>query len=110
VNLNDMSLGHRVMLTVAIVVIIIIVLGLFGYLSGRWEAEAQFLPPSKWDGRLIELDKQALEQAYLEQMGHVFSIWVKDGVADPSRARVGFGNARKGYAAAMTAIEKREQQ
>jgi hypothetical protein len=110
-QLDEMTLGHRVMLTVAIVVIIVIVLALFGYLSGRWDdAQAQPLLSSKWDGRLVELDKQALEQAYLDQMGHIFSVWLKHGVDDPKHARVGFNNARKGYNAAMIEIEKREQQ
>jgi hypothetical protein len=108
--LEDMSIGNRIALTVVIVLVILFLLAAFGYFTGRWdEADAQIVASSKWDDRLIELDKQALEQAYLEQMGHVFSIWLKDGVTDPSRARVGFGNARKGYGAAMTEIEKRER-
>jgi hypothetical protein len=63
---------------------------------------------SQYEPRMIELDKQALDQAYATQMAHVFGIWIKDGIADSSRARVGFANARKGYDAAMTEIEKRQ--
>jgi hypothetical protein len=107
-DLHEMSLGHRVMLTVAIVVIILILLAAFGYFTGRWEAEAQNITSSKWDHRMIELDKQAVDQSYILQMSHVFSIWMKDGVTDSSRARIGFANARKGYDAAMTEIERRE--
>src|SRR5881392_3896077 len=107
-DLNDMSLGHRVMVTVAVVVVIMLILACIGYLSGRWEeAQAQVIP-SKWEEHLVGLDKQALDQAYTAQMAHVFGIWIKDGVSDPSRARVGFANARKGYNSAMTEIEKRD--
>jgi len=64
---------------------------------------------SRHERRLIELDRQAVDQAYVAHAVNVFSIWLKDGVGDPSRAKVGFGNARRGYDAATTAIEVREQ-
>jgi hypothetical protein len=64
---------------------------------------------SRYEPHLIELDKRALDQAYTTQAAHVFGIWIKDGVGDASRAKVGFANARKGYDAAMTAIAVREQ-
>jgi hypothetical protein len=67
------------------------------------------LQPSQYEPHLIELDKRALDQAYTTQAAHVFGIWIKDGVGDASRAKVGFANARKGYDAAMTAIAVREQ-
>jgi hypothetical protein len=38
-NLRDMSLGHRVMLTVAVVIILLLLLAAFGYVTGRWEVE-----------------------------------------------------------------------
>lgn len=64
---------------------------------------------SRYERRIIELDKQAVDQAYITHAANVFGIWIKDGVADPSRAKVGFANARKGYDAAMMAIVTREQ-
>jgi hypothetical protein len=109
-DLHEMNIGQRAIVTVVIVVVILLVLALIGYLSGRWEeAQAQTIAPSKWDSRMIELDKQALDRAYVAQVGHVFDIWIKDGVADPSRATRGFANARKGYNAAMIEIERREK-
>lgn len=108
-DLQDMTLGQRVMVTVAIVVLIMLALALVGYISGRWE-EAQAEPlPSRWESRLIELDKDALDRAYVSQVGHIFDIWIKDGVDDPSRATRGFTNARKGYNAGMVKIEQRQQ-
>ena len=109
-RLEDMSIGHRVALTVAIVLVILFALALCGYLTGGWEdAGAATLPPSKYDKRIIELDRLALEQAYMTQIVHVFSIWVKDGLPPPQRAAVGFRNARQGYVDAMNEIERREQ-
>jgi hypothetical protein len=106
--LEEYSLGERVVATTVIVILVILLLALIGYLTGGWEpAEAQAVT-GKWDERLLVLDKQALDKAYTDQMAHVFSIWIKDGVTDSSRARVGFSNARKGYNAAMSEIEKRE--
>jgi hypothetical protein len=72
--------------------------------------QAQAVVPTKWDDRMIDLDKQALDQAYVAQMAHVFGIWIKDGVGDPARARVGFSNARKGYTAAMNEVERRSEE
>ena len=107
-----MTLGQRIVFTFVLVFVLLLLLAAFGYLTGRWDeagAAPQPIPPSKWEDRIIELDKQALDLAYVTQMGHVFSIWVKDGVLDPSRARVGFGNARRAYNDAMIEIEKRER-
>lgn len=108
-DLRDMNIGERAIATVIIVVTIMLVLAFIGYVSGRWEVEAAPVVISPYETHLIELDKQALDRAYATQMGQVFSIWIKDGVADPSRARVGFANARKGYNAAMIDIEQRQR-
>lgn len=110
IDLDHMDLGKRVMLTVAIVLAALGLIALVGYLSGGWDdAQGAPVPPSKWDSRLIELDKDALDKAYVAQMGHIFEIWIKDGVADSSRATRGFANARKGYNAAMSEIEQRQR-
>lgn len=108
-----MTFGQRFALTIVICLAILFALALAGYLTGGWDdAGAQPLQPptlSKYERRIIELDKQAIDQAYVTHAANVFGIWIKDGVADPSRAKVGFANARKGYDAAMTAIMVREQ-
>lgn len=108
--IQRMTFGQRFALTIVICLVILFALALFGYLTGAWntDATAQSLP-SRWEGRLLELDKQALDQAYIAHAASVFGIWIKDGVSDPSRARIGFANARKGYDAARAAINVREQ-
>ena len=65
-------------------------------------------PPSKWDRRITELDRQAVEAAYAEQIRQLFSVWMKDARDQPDRAINGARQARRAYIAAMTEIEKRE--
>ena len=112
-DLHEMSFGQRAMLTVAIVVIILIVLALFGYLTGRWEVEAQGAPliSSKWDDHIDELERQALDDAFKKYIGQLYNIWVTDNYQPriPPRALTGARNARDAYIRSMDAIEKREQ-
>ena len=35
--LSEMSLGHRAMITVAVLVVILILMALYGYFSGSWD-------------------------------------------------------------------------
>jgi len=104
-----MSLGQRVAITVAIVLAILFALALIGYLTGRWDsAEGQTLPPSKFDARLIALDKEALDEAYKSRVLHLFEVWMKDETGQPGRASVGVRQARRAYIEAMTKVEQRE--
>lgn len=107
-DLQDMHIGQRVMLTVALIVIIIILLACVGYLSGRWEAEAQTVPPSKFDKRIAELDREAIDLAYKEKIQALFNTWLSDPSEQPSRAVKGAQNARRAYIGAMQAIERKE--
>jgi hypothetical protein len=108
--LEEIPIRRRIMLTLAIVIVILLLLAAFGYLTGRWdEAGAQAITNSKWDGRLIELDKQALDDAYKAQLMLVWKNWLLDG-GPPTRHATGFARARNGYIASMSEIEKRERQ
>lgn len=108
--LEDMSLGHRVMLTVAVVLIVLLVAACVGYLSGRWEvaAESAAMSPSKFDDRLLALDREAVDNAYRSKIEGLIAVWLKDETGQPQRAVNGARNARKAYIAAMTEVEKRE--
>jgi hypothetical protein len=109
-DLHELSIGQRVVLTFVIVIVILLLLAAFGYLTGRWdEADAQVLAPSKFDSDLIAIDKEAVKQAYHDQVVHLFAVWMKDEKGQPDRALVGVRQARRAYIEAMTAIEKREQ-
>jgi hypothetical protein len=109
-NLHELSIRQRIVLTFIIIIVILLLLAALGYLTGRWdEAGAQAITSSKWDGRMIELDKEALDDAYKAQLMLVWKNWLLDG-GQPTRHAVGFAKARNGYIASMTEIEKRKQQ
>jgi hypothetical protein len=110
-DLEDMSIGHRIAITVIIVLVILFALALFGYLSGRWEVEAQPLIPSKYDDQIDELERQALGEAFKKHIMQLYSVWVTDNYQPriPPKAIVGARNARDAYIRSMEAIEKREQ-
>jgi hypothetical protein len=107
-NLEDMSLGHRIAITVVIVLAILFALALFGYLTGGWDAEAQVVPPSKYDKHIAELDRAAIDEAYKEKIIALFQTWLSDPSEQPSRAVKGAQNARRAYIGAMQAIERKE--
>jgi hypothetical protein len=110
-RLEDISLGHRVAITVVIVLVILFALALYGYLTGGWEAEAQTqrLPISKYEKHLLELDREAADQAYKDQIVHLFQTWMKDDHDQPARATVGARQARSAYDRVVNAIEERER-
>jgi hypothetical protein len=107
-KLEDLSIGHRIAISVIIVLAILFALALFGYLTGGWEAEAQVVPPSKFDKRIAELDREAIDEAYKEKIIALFNTWLSDPSEQPSRAVKGAQNARRAYIGAMQAIERRE--
>jgi hypothetical protein len=111
-RLEDISIGNRIALTVAIVVIVIILLACVGYLGGRWEAEAEVVVmPSKYDDQIDELERQALGEAFKKHIMQLYSVWVTDNYQPrfPPKAVVGARNARDAYIRGMDAIEKREK-
>jgi len=110
---RNLSVGHRIAITVIIVLVILFALALIGYLSGRWEAEAQGAPvaSSKWDDQIDELERQAIGEAFKKHIAQLYSVWVTDNYQPkiPPKALVGARNARDAYIRSMEAIEKREQ-
>ena len=108
--LEDYSIGHRIAISFIIVVVVLLLLALIGWLSGGWEeVKAQEALSSRFDGDLIELDKEAVKQAYHDQVVHLFAIWMKDETGQPGRMTVGVRQARRAYIEAMTKIEERER-
>jgi hypothetical protein len=108
-RLEDMSIGQRIVLTIAIVIILLLVVAMASYLAGRWEVEAAAAPPTKYDTRIAELDREAINNAYRRKVEKLFEIWLADATGQPQRATAGVANARKAYIGAMTAIERREE-
>jgi hypothetical protein len=120
-NLQDMSIGQRIILTAVIVIVILLLLAAFGYFTGRWEEASAAtasrksivddIPIEKDEAHILALDREALDKAYRDHIGLVFSVWMKDpnDPDAPRRAGQGARNARKGYAISRDRIEEREQ-
>lgn len=64
--------------------------------------------PSDFDGRITQLDTEAIEAAYRAQIEHLFQTWMKDDSGQPQRAITGARQARKAFIATMNAINKRK--
>jgi len=90
----------------------------FGYCTSAGGEPASRLSPkgtfvgkaSPYDDRLIELDKQAVEDAYRRQLELLFSTWMKDDSGQPQRLMVGVQQARRAYILSMGEIEKRARE
>jgi hypothetical protein len=94
---------------VVIIIAVLLALGLLLFLpdaAGEIKHDEVF---AKYEERLIFLERQAAEEAYHDQIRHLFLTWAKDETGQPGRALVGAQRARKMYAAVMDALDKREQ-
>jgi hypothetical protein len=100
------SIATRIITTIIIIIVVLFVLFIIGLFTR--EVEGQSIPQSKWDARMLELDKLALDDAYRTQLGLLFSVWLKDDPADISRISRGLNNARRAYVAAADKIAQRE--
>src|SRR5215475_8429147 len=113
-DLENVPLLHRAVLTFIIIVIVLLALALIGFLSGGWDdargqALVLTLPPSKWDSKILELDKEALDEAYRTKMRQLFDVWVREGRENPERPMKGGAEAKRAYIELMKIYEAREQ-
>lgn len=93
----------------SIAIATVLVIAAIGYAVFS-ESQAQVPPPlPKYDTRLIELDRQAVERAYSQQAVHLFQQWMKDDTRQPERMTQGLIQARSAYSQAMERIEERER-
>jgi|SRR5262245_26321572 len=109
------SLAERVITTMIIVIAVLILLAVIGWCTGRWEQNAQAqpmvltLPPTKWDQKMLELDKQALDEAYVAKIKQLFDVWVREGLSSPEGPVKGHAQAQRAYVYGQQALEIREQ-
>jgi hypothetical protein len=100
---RELSVGHRIAITVIIVLAVLLALAACGYFIGAWEAdennahvydlasaEAQSqshtcLGPEERE-HLRALTLKAIDQAYENQIGRLFEVWMKDSHEQPKRA------------------------
>jgi hypothetical protein len=116
-DLHEMTIGQRIVLTAAIVIIVLLLLAVFGYLTGRWDEAGGAplpVPPlvrSKYDERLLALDREGIEAAYRAQVTLLFQNWMKDpDVGQPHRALTGLRNAARAYITSMDGAARREEE
>jgi hypothetical protein len=109
-SLNDMSIAKRFVITMIIIIVVILALFIIDLFTREVESQTLLLPKTPYDSRLIELDKQALDEAYRDRIMHLFVVWMRDEQGQPGRALIGVQQARRAYILATMAIEKRERE
>jgi hypothetical protein len=97
-----------------IVVLAIVVFVWLAYRFPVWEAQGQdldddFISPPQYESRLIELDRAAIEKAYMQQITFLFQQWMKDDTDQPRRAKRGINHAKDAYIRGLKQIELREK-
>ena len=65
---------------------------------------------SKYEGRLLELERAAIDDAFKQKITSLWIVWMSDDKGQPARAVAGATLARKAYIASMREIERREQE
>jgi hypothetical protein len=122
-RLENLSIGHRIAITVVIVLAILFALALYGYFTGGWEneehggytmasasAEVQTsYVITKFEPRLLELEREAIDEAFRQKITSLWIVWMSDDRGQPGRAVNGAIQARKAYIASMERIEQRER-
>ena len=104
----DILKNTRVIGTIVSIIVVVIILGIYACVAvDDTQAESSDVP---WTPRLIELHKQALDDAYKKHVGLLYDIWMKDySEGQPKRAITGATNARRAYLSVLAEIEKRER-
>lgn len=62
------------------------------------------------DEHLLRLDKQALDEAYRDQLKKLFSVWMSSQAGDSTNFRNGLKLARRAYNQVVEQIEKRREE
>jgi hypothetical protein len=112
--LQELSLLQRIALAIAIVAITVLVLIFISWLANG-QADAQVKSGQDLYGdlplnpALLQLDKRALDEAYEEQVRHLFRIWVGGQARSDKEISTGLDIARRAYSAAAAQIAKRER-
>jgi len=110
--LEDLTLGKRVVVAMAIIVCVLLALFIFTRLLDGAGAEGQGDPQLyegvPLDAMLLRLDKRALDEAYHSHLIKLFSVWLAEGARDATHFTNGLRIARKSYYVAAGQIAKRD--
>lgn len=108
-TLETLPLRKRVVLAAAIVFGVLLWLALVS----RSPSAARDIPlydGVPLDAALLQMDKQALNDAYRQQLVHLFNIWLKGQATSTKEISNGLRIARESYYKAVQQIAEREQQ
>jgi hypothetical protein len=115
-RLEDLPVGHRVIITFCIVLVVLFALALIGYLTGGWdqaEGAAPAVEPeiTKFESDVLALDREAMDKAFIAHLQLLFTTWMKDYGTEGVEGRVirGAQNGRRAYIKAREALEQREK-
>jgi len=102
-----------------IIVLVLIASGLIGgsiklFMTGpdgeyHIAAADEPLFTSKYDDRLLELEKQAIDNGYRQKAEDLIRVWFLEEHGQPARFLTGVRAARKKYIDMQNALEKREK-
>lgn len=120
-TLADLSFGHRVALTVAVVLAVMLLLAIIGYLTGRW-SDAENYALAAEESHIVQLEPcmdetsreairvimfDAVDDALHDHIKNLYAVMMKDyGAPSASRAKVGMTQGVKAHQAARIAITK----
>ena len=113
--LEQLPLGQRIIVAILITVAALIALLVLGRLFGADEAAGQPSRPDFYtdlpvDSQLLRRDRQALDDAYQQQLVHLFTIWLKGQAYSDKEIATGLKIARRAYATAAEQITRREEE
>jgi hypothetical protein len=112
-RLEDLSIGMRIVVLIAISLIVLFalfILGMFSVEGAAQDEPIEIYAGVPIDRKFLELDKKALDEAYGKHLLLLFSVWLKAGDADGAkRFATGMRIARGAYTQASREITKREQ-
>ena len=114
--LESLPIASRVLIGIAAVAAAFFLISMLNFCAPESQGEEArgplaYASNSPYEKRLIELDKEAIEQAYQAHIQKLFHIWVTDYVAGETRqprATKGAQNARGAFERSMEAIKARE--
>jgi len=108
--LEEQTITARIVTTAIIIIVILIILSFIGWCGGAGgQPLVLMLPPSPFDAKILELDRRALDEAYVNKLRHLYDVYVASGREAPERPMKGAAEARRAYIDIMKAIEAREQ-
>jgi hypothetical protein len=108
--IDDKTLRHYFYAIIALAVACLLAYVLLSFARDDVGSQEQLYQGVPLNEHLLQVDKEALELAYKDQLKLLFSVWLKDDITTVHRINNGLRNARSAYAHAVEQLERRERQ